>query len=69
MSWRMSHFKFEVYGMSGRSSKTPVSSISRVGSLEGGWFLTHFLDVVGSLEDRWFLTHFLNVGYVLVMLI
>ena len=31
--------------MSGRSSKTPLSSISRVGSLEERWFLTHIMDV------------------------
>ena len=37
--------------MSKGSSKTPLSSISRV----------------GSLEDRWFLTNFLDVGYVLEM--
>ena len=41
----MSSFQFQVCMMSGRSSKTPLSSISRVGSLEERWFLTHIMDV------------------------
>ena len=41
----MSCFKFQVSRMSGRSSMTPLSTISRVGSLEDWWSLTHFLDV------------------------
>ena len=45
MSWRC-----DVSRMSGRSSKTPLSSISGVGFLEDGWFLTHFLDVSYFLE-------------------
>jgi len=36
--------------MSGRSSKTPLSTISRVGSLEDKWFLMHFLVVDHDLE-------------------
>ena len=45
-------FKFQVSRMSGRSSKTPLSTISRVGSLEDKWFLMHFLVVDHDLEDQ-----------------
>ena len=41
----MSCFKFQVSRMSGRSSMTPLSTMSRVGSLEDWWSLTNFLDV------------------------
>ena len=47
--------------MLGRSLMTPLSTISRVGSLEEWWSLTHFLDVrlyprdvmfqISSLQD------------------
>ena len=46
----ISCFKFQISRMSGRSSKSPLSSISWVGSLEDSWFLKNFLDVGYVLE-------------------
>ena len=69
----------QVYKMSGKSSKTPLFSISRVGFLEDRWSLIHFLDVCYILEMLLFkvsrmtarssmtpLTYFLDVCYVLM---
>ena len=44
-SSRISCFKCQVSRISGRPSMTPLSTISRFGSLEDRWFLTHCLDV------------------------
>ena len=49
MAWKCRVSNFMSLGC--QETKTPLSSISRV----------------GSLEDRWFLTNFLDVGYVLEM--